>query len=844
MTSFGSSIRWSLFGLLLVALPGACGSTRSTPANGSGSSGGGAADGGASTSNAGGEESAAALIDLGIEVVRSSRARGWVAAKGARALAQGIQGSTEAVTDERGRARLLVEPGSGPWDVTVALENHSAVSILNLDGPLAGRVHLWARGNAVEADVVERALAVTVLGRSSASSLLAMRGQGLLSSASGDSNALVSSRFLDYEGATPLRLLVTEETAETDWLPLNAAWLVAPRTGTDLTAEIRLPASRRVRTTKMVLETPQEGAVIGRGMKAERHEAHRWQDDYSFRVGASWLDPEPDAEGRFDWHVAAFEDDMAPSYATIELAHDVEHEMLLARAPVSEGAVVSIHPAQALDATGSDVNALSLTWLAPGHSHIGASLQGDGSWYVYGAASDQTLTHAWPRLPDGFSLADLGFSADTNLVVNVFAITQPVGSTPWDWTKPTERTAVVRTFGVSAELPPGNESGAGGVGGVGAAGEPGVAAGAPSGGAGAAAGAGGAGGAADAEACAGPLAFSNARTLAIGGDLRAVVAADFDSDGRPDLAVSSGYDDTVSILRNEGDGAFASPEGYDGGYFPAGLAVADVNQDAKLDLVVANFGETVSVLMNDGAGVFMAPVSYDAGQHPTAVVAVDFNGDDAPDIAAINLSSNDVSVLLNQGDGTFDAAVHYDGGNTPGSLTAADFDGDGALDLVVAGEDYVRVLSGSGHGTFTSIDYTIAGYGQGVTAADVDADGDTDIALATSGNLVILSNLGDGTFAAPRYYLAGLGPRAIAPADFDRDGLIDFSVANLGVGDADVALVRNQGGGEFAPLDFATGMGSGISVANADFDGDGDSDVAVANFISGNVRLVINHCVP
>src|SRR5262249_9467596 len=131
----------------------------------------------------------------------------------------------------------------------------------------------------------------------------------------------------------------------------------------------------------------------------------------------------------------------------------------------------------------------------------------------------------------------------------------------------------------------------------------------------------------------------------------AVVAADFEHNGKPDLAVAHAFPsgDGVSILRNNGNGTFAPPVKYNVGGHAAALTVGDFNGDGKLDIVTANGGfgsNSVSILLGDGKGSFGAPVVYSADQGPVAVAAGDFNGDGKLDLVAVNNSSNDVTLLL------------------------------------------------------------------------------------------------------------------------------------------------------------------------------------------------------
>src|SRR5947209_9285209 len=86
----------------------------------------------------------------------------------------------------------------------------------------------------------------------------------------------------------------------------------------------------------------------------------------------------------------------------------------------------------------------------------------------------------------------------------------------------------------------------------------------------------------------------------------AVVTADFNGDGRLDIAVANNSDSTVSILLGNADGTFQAARNFATGAGPQSVAVGDFNSDGKLDLVTAN-GYDVSVLLGNGAGTFGAP---------------------------------------------------------------------------------------------------------------------------------------------------------------------------------------------------------------------------------------------
>jgi hypothetical protein len=80
---------------------------------------------------------------------------------------------------------------------------------------------------------------------------------------------------------------------------------------------------------------------------------------------------------------------------------------------------------------------------------------------------------------------------------------------------------------------------------------------------------------------------------------------------------------------------------------PLGIAVVDVNNDSKPDIIVANINSNnVGVLLNTGNGTFTAQTTYSTGSGPYGMAVVDVNSDSKSDIIVTNYLSNDVSVLL------------------------------------------------------------------------------------------------------------------------------------------------------------------------------------------------------
>jgi hypothetical protein len=340
------------------------------------------------------------------------------------------------------------------------------------------------------------------------------------------------------------------------------------------------------------------------------------------------------------------------------------------------------------------------------------------------------------------------------------------------------------------------------------------------------------------------IPFAPAVNYGAGNQPISVFCADLDGDLDVDLATVNQNSDSVSILKNNGDGTFQTKVDYGAGIYPYSVFCADLDGDADLDLAVTDLAsQNVSILKNNGDGTFQTKVDYGTGGSAISVFCADLDGDNDLDLAAANQGSDNVSILKNNGDGTFQGAVTYGAGDSPYSVFCADLDGDYDLDLAVAnqGSDNVSILKNNGDGTFqTKVDYGAGDAPWSLFCADLDGDTDLDLAVVNqySENVSILKNNGDGTFETAVNYGATDYPVSVFCADLDGDLDLDLAVANWG--SYNVSILKNNGDGTFeTELHYGAGT-SPRAVFCSDLDGDSDFDVAVANAIGDSVSILKN----
>jgi hypothetical protein len=368
-----------------------------------------------------------------------------------------------------------------------------------------------------------------------------------------------------------------------------------------------------------------------------------------------------------------------------------------------------------------------------------------------------------------------------------------------------------------------------------------------------------------------------------------VATGDFNGDGKPDVVVVNylpalpGLTDSeqVRVLLGKGDGSLEAalpPITISGA--PASIALADFNGDGRLDVaIVQSETNTASILLGKGDGTFASPLTFALGGTPAQVQAADMDGDGRPDLVVMFASAAPAfAVFRGLGDGAFAAPVNYSDIMAPSAMAIGDVNGDGRLDVVLAEGNTVNVFFGTpltvpvpddfnGDGRADLIwqdpnsglaqiwylicppcgplagaaNLTVKNPWRIVGVADFDGNGTPDVVWQdpVSGAVQVwyMGGLGGNTLLSAAN-ITGKNPWKVeSVADFNRDGHPDLLWQDPNSGFAQIWYL---GGPQGITLQGAANLNKTNPwhiVGTGDFNGDGVPDVVWQDPVTGTVQV-------
>jgi hypothetical protein len=274
---------------------------------------------------------------------------------------------------------------------------------------------------------------------------------------------------------------------------------------------------------------------------------------------------------------------------------------------------------------------------------------------------------------------------------------------------------------------------------------------------------------------------------ATGGKL---LAADMNDDDLTDLVLLLPHAQVVMIMSNLGRRGFVSTAVAPTGVDPHGMVLGDVDNNGRLDVIVANTGsDSVSILLNLGwprSAVMMLKTGH--GPRHVALGDLDVHKNRGIDLVVTNTDDGTISVFRNAGFGSFaQSELLETGPSTPDGLALGDWNRDGAMDIAAAAQGRGDTANGimvylNNQGAFSrrAMFETLGRGTVGLAAADIDGDGVADLITTdrATNTVSILCGRGNGTFQLDGFITVGDGPDEVLALDLDQDGDIDLVTMN------------------------------------------------------------------
>jgi hypothetical protein len=338
----------------------------------------------------------------------------------------------------------------------------------------------------------------------------------------------------------------------------------------------------------------------------------------------------------------------------------------------------------------------------------------------------------------------------------------------------------------------------------------------------------------------------------IGRDVRGAAADDFDGDGHVDLAGVSRQDSRLVVHFG---GPSPTSLALETGQLPEALAITDLNNDQKMDLLAANAGsQDISIFINQGERQFLtlARTKLPNGNGHVSIAIADIDGDDQKDLAVTQSESNRLTVFHNTGGGGFAVQANLATPKEPRGVAIGNLNGDAFADIVTAnrGNNTVSIFLSDGSGNYTRTDMSSQGFSPwDVVLPNLDGQNFDDIVVlnefdtvpvptktatpqptSTPTPTVTATPAGTSTAAAT----ATATPTATAPVPTPT--ATPFTDSQEG----NVVTFLNDGTGGFPAVTerHTRGRQTPIAMCVGDFNGDFIPDIAVGSVTSNDVMVL------
>lgn len=341
----------------------------------------------------------------------------------------------------------------------------------------------------------------------------------------------------------------------------------------------------------------------------------------------------------------------------------------------------------------------------------------------------------------------------------------------------------------------------------------------------------------------------------------AVAIGDVNGDGKNDVVMTtySFFDPAIDykliVFTQNASGSLNSPVIYDtsgkDGQYPSTVAIGDINNDGKNEVVVGNNGLNIEVFVQDGLGGLVSSATYPTVNSERLRIA-DLNNDGLLDLVGVGYNTDTVDVFYQNTDGILNSPVTYDVTHWGvEDLKIGDVNGDGLMDIVImngrSAPPQIAIMIQTAGGFSVPVYYTFGDvFPGGITVGDVNGDGKGDVIASyggNSGHIDVFVQNSAGTLPPASTYSSYDIPESIESADVNADGRRDIIVLHGGFDSMGVYTQTSQGTLSTEQL-YTLPRASHYNphgLAIGDINGDGLPDVVVASYDNSSGLVVLYH---
>ncbi len=355
--------------------------------------------------------------------------------------------------------------------------------------------------------------------------------------------------------------------------------------------------------------------------------------------------------------------------------------------------------------------------------------------------------------------------------------------------------------------------------------------------------------------------FSSFLLIPTGSKPEAVAIGDVTGDGKNDVVMTTSFfynpttDYKLIVFAQNALGGLNNAVTYttsgSGGQYPSSVAIGDINNDGKNEVVIGNNGLNIEVFVQDGSGGLISSAIYTT-VNSERIRIVDLNNDGRLDVVGVGYNTSTVDVFYQNSGGTLNPPVIYnvthDGIE---DLKVGDVNNDGLTDIIIMnGRSYptqIAIMT-QRSGTFEVPVYYNFGdvFPGGVAVGDVTGDGKQDVVVTYGGNfgrIDVFAQNSIGSLNTAITYSSYDIPEPVEIADINADGKSDVIVLHAGFNAMGVYIQNSDGtlkSEELYPIARASHYNPhGLAVG--DINGDGLPDVVFASSDNVSGLVILYH---